>query len=226
MTGRQSTMGTLGLMRGRVQLVLKQGWQRDMTERGEDCLPPPHTRLRLLGTCLKAAGGQHHFSQGRERPCRDLCFQKLILAAGWKGCRWQVGEAGGEEAGRESGCGDSEASTASWPLANSKSNQLPPERGLQFSPRSQSLSRQRRDPPLGQTQSPVLFPLRNRLSWSLIQSATNSVSSLLSAVEPLGGAQKAGTINIPILQMEKPRLWEPLAEGYSAASESQAPQEV
>lgn len=115
-----------------------------MTERGEGRLPPPHTRLRLLGIFLKAAGSQHHFSQGRERPCWDLCFRKLILAAGWKGCRWQVGGAGGEEAGRESACGDSEASTASRPLPNSKSNKLPPERGLQFSPSSQNLSRQRR----------------------------------------------------------------------------------
>lgn len=30
---------------------------------------------------------------------------------GWKGCMWWVGKAGGKEAGRERGCGGSEAST-------------------------------------------------------------------------------------------------------------------
>lgn len=42
MAGR-GTRGTLGLMRGCVKLVLKKGWWREMTERGEAAshLPTP-----------------------------------------------------------------------------------------------------------------------------------------------------------------------------------------
>lgn len=41
----------------------------DGDKRGEGGRPPPHAGLRFLGFFLKAAGSQHGFSPGRERPC-------------------------------------------------------------------------------------------------------------------------------------------------------------
>lgn len=59
--------GALGLMRGYVRLVHKQGWKKKWQKKSKGHLPPPHARWKLLGVFLKASGSQQHFSPGRER---------------------------------------------------------------------------------------------------------------------------------------------------------------
>lgn len=130
MMGRQRNKGHSGLTRGCVQLVLKKGWCRETTERGEGRLPPPHTRLRLLDVFLEGSRKPTPFFSGERKTTLGFVLSKDHSGGGW----W-VGKAGGKEAGRERSCGGSEAST-SPPLPNYKSNKLLPQRGLEVSPRS------------------------------------------------------------------------------------------
>lgn len=113
-------------MRGCVQLVLKKGWWREMTERGEGRLPPPHTRLRLLDVFLEGSRKPTPFFSRERKTMLGFVLSKDHSGGGWKGCRWWVGKAEGKEAGRERDFGGSEASTGIPNIAQLQEQQTSP----------------------------------------------------------------------------------------------------